>query len=110
VVLSAGRIGGGRIQIVQGLFGTPRRVLGSLPLGFVPGPQQPAPASASEPGVNCPYRSRVMLLLAGLDEVVSLIQRSDLASRRFAPKIGFREGGKIEHAGLPHTIYRLALA
>ncbi len=42
--------------------------------------------------------------------IVSLIQLSNLASRAVAAKVGFREGGKIEHAGLPHTIYRLALA
>ena len=46
----------------------------------------------------------------GLEELVSLIQPSNLASRAVAAKVGFREGGKIEHAGLPHTIYRLALA
>jgi RimJ/RimL family protein N-acetyltransferase len=45
-----------------------------------------------------------------MDEVVALIQPTNLASRAVAAKIGFRAGGKIEHAGLPHTIYRLALA
>lgn len=46
---------------------------------------------------------------AEIEEVVSLIQPSNLASRAVAAKVGFREGGKIEHAGLPHTIYRLVL-
>jgi RimJ/RimL family protein N-acetyltransferase len=46
---------------------------------------------------------------AGIEEVVALIQPTNLASRAVAGKVGFREGGKIEHAGLPHTIYRLVL-
>jgi L-amino acid N-acyltransferase YncA len=46
---------------------------------------------------------------AGIEEVVALIQPTNLASRAVAAKLGFREAGKIEHAGLPHTIYRLVL-
>ncbi len=47
---------------------------------------------------------------AGIEGLVSLIQPSNLASRAVAAKVGFGEGGKIVHAGLPHTIYRLPLA
>jgi RimJ/RimL family protein N-acetyltransferase len=47
---------------------------------------------------------------AGLDEVVALVQPTNLASRAVAAKAGFREAGKIEHAGLPHIIYRRVLA
>lgn len=47
--------------------------------------------------------------MAGLDEVVSLIQPANHASRAVAAKLGMHEGGKIEHAGLRHTIHRLAL-
>jgi hypothetical protein len=46
----------------------------------------------------------------GLDEVVALMQPTNLASRAVAAKAGFREAGKIEHAGLPHIIYRRVLA
>lgn len=46
---------------------------------------------------------------AGIEQVVALIQPSNLASRGVAAKVGFLEDGKIEHAGLPHTIYRLVL-
>jgi RimJ/RimL family protein N-acetyltransferase len=35
---------------------------------------------------------------------------ANLASRAVAAKAGFVARGKIEHAGLPHPIYRLALA
>jgi RimJ/RimL family protein N-acetyltransferase len=47
---------------------------------------------------------------AGLKRVVALVQPTNLASRAVAAKTGLVAGGKIEHAGLPHLIYRLSLA
>ncbi|MGV1047389.1 MAG: GNAT family N-acetyltransferase [Solirubrobacterales bacterium] len=46
----------------------------------------------------------------GLPEVVALALPSNFASRAVAEKIGLQYEGKIEHAGLPHVIYRLGLA
>jgi [ribosomal protein S5]-alanine N-acetyltransferase len=45
----------------------------------------------------------------GLPEVVALALPSNFASRAVAEKIGLEYEGKVEHAGLPHVIYRLAL-
>jgi RimJ/RimL family protein N-acetyltransferase len=47
---------------------------------------------------------------AGLERVVALVQPTNLASRAVATKVGCVARGKIEHAGLPHLIYRLSLA
>jgi len=46
----------------------------------------------------------------GLDEVVALALPGNLASRRVAEKAGMRLTGEIDHAGLPHVLYRLRLA
>jgi [ribosomal protein S5]-alanine N-acetyltransferase len=46
----------------------------------------------------------------GLREVVAMALPANAASRRVAEKIGMREAGEISHAGLPHLLYRLALA
>lgn len=47
---------------------------------------------------------------AGLAEVVALALPANAASRRVAEKAGMGAEGEIEHAGLPHVLYRLRLA
>lgn len=47
---------------------------------------------------------------AAIAGLVALVQPTNLASRAVAEKVGFLARGKIEHAGLPHLIYRLSLA
>jgi RimJ/RimL family protein N-acetyltransferase len=46
----------------------------------------------------------------GIAEVVVLALPHNGASRRVAEKAGFSVDGKVAHAGLPHLLYRLALA
>lgn len=46
----------------------------------------------------------------GFVEVVALILPHNLASRRVAEKAGFEAGHEVEHAGLPHLLYRAALS
>lgn len=45
----------------------------------------------------------------GLSEVVSLTLVENDASRRVMAKAGLRFAGRVEHGGLPHLLYRLAL-
>lgn len=42
----------------------------------------------------------------GFDEVIALILPHNVASRRVAEKAGMRAGEEVEHAGLPHVLYR----
>ncbi len=42
----------------------------------------------------------------GFEEVVALILPHNLASRRVAEKVGMRPGEEVDHAGLPHVLYR----
>ncbi len=46
----------------------------------------------------------------GLTEVVSFTLVENRASRRVMEKLGFAYAGEIEHAGLPHVLYRLSAA
>jgi len=46
----------------------------------------------------------------GLCELVSFTLPDNLASRRVMEKLGFSHAGEIEHAGLPHVLYRLSAA
>jgi RimJ/RimL family protein N-acetyltransferase len=41
------------------------------------------------------------------DEVVALVLPANLPSRRVAEKAGFERNGEVEHAGLPHLLFRL---
>lgn len=57
--------------------------------------------------------SRAALELARaqrIEEVAALILAANLASRRVAAKLGMLGDGSAQHAGLPHLVYRLALA
>ncbi len=45
----------------------------------------------------------------GLSEVVALTLRTNTASRRVMDKAGLRLMEEIQHAGLPHLLYRLKL-
>jgi RimJ/RimL family protein N-acetyltransferase len=47
---------------------------------------------------------------AGLEEIVALALPDNWASRRVAEKVGMELDGEIQHAGLPHVLYRLRLA
>lgn len=42
----------------------------------------------------------------GFEGVVALILPHNVASRRVAEKAGMRAGEEVEHAGLPHVLYR----
>jgi RimJ/RimL family protein N-acetyltransferase len=46
----------------------------------------------------------------GLPEVLALALPNNFASRAVAEKIGLHYEGKVDHAGLPHVVYRLSLA
>ena len=46
----------------------------------------------------------------GLSELVSFTLPGNRASRRVMEKLGFTYAGEIEHAGLPHVLYRLSAA
>jgi RimJ/RimL family protein N-acetyltransferase len=46
----------------------------------------------------------------GLEEIVALVLPANRASRRVAEKTGLQADGEVEHAGLTHVLYRLALA
>jgi RimJ/RimL family protein N-acetyltransferase len=46
----------------------------------------------------------------GLQEVIALVTPDNEPSRRVAEKIGLRQEGQTVHGGLPHLVYRLALA
>lgn len=45
-----------------------------------------------------------------IEEVVALVLAENAASRRVAEKLGMELDGEVEHAGLPHLVYRLSLA
>jgi RimJ/RimL family protein N-acetyltransferase len=42
-----------------------------------------------------------------VDDLVSFTLPDNRASRRVMEKIGFRHDTEVEHAGLPHVLYRL---
>ena len=44
----------------------------------------------------------------GIDEVVAFTLTTNTASRRVMEKLGLEYAGEIEHAGLPHALYRAA--
>jgi RimJ/RimL family protein N-acetyltransferase len=46
----------------------------------------------------------------GLEEVAALVLPGNLRSRRVAEKAGLELAGDALHAGIPHLVYRLALA
>jgi RimJ/RimL family protein N-acetyltransferase len=46
----------------------------------------------------------------GLEEIVALALPANVSSRRVAEKAGLELAGEIDHAGLPHVLYRLRLA
>lgn len=41
------------------------------------------------------------------EEVITLVLPANLASRRVAEKTGFQANGEVNHAGLPHLLFRL---
>ena len=45
----------------------------------------------------------------GFAEVVALVLPHNVASRRVAEKTGMEAGHEVEHAGLPHVLYRARL-
>ncbi len=44
------------------------------------------------------------------EELVALVLPANHASRRVAEKVGCKRDGEVEHAGLPHLLFRLRLA
>ncbi len=45
----------------------------------------------------------------GLEELVAVALPDNAASRRVAEKVGMELVGDVEHAGLPHVLYRLRI-
>lgn len=43
------------------------------------------------------------------EELIALVLPTNLASRRVAEKVGCEQSGEVEHAGLPHLLFRLRL-
>lgn len=43
-------------------------------------------------------------------ELVALVLPANVASRRVAEKVGCEQSGEVEHADLPHLLFRLPLA
>jgi len=43
------------------------------------------------------------------EELIALVLPANLASRRVAEKVGCEQNGEVEHAGLPHLLFRLRL-
>jgi RimJ/RimL family protein N-acetyltransferase len=50
---------------------------------------------------------RVAFQRLGLDEVVALTMRDNERSLKVMARLGMRADGEVEHAGLPHALYRL---
>jgi RimJ/RimL family protein N-acetyltransferase len=44
-----------------------------------------------------------------MEELVALVLPANTASRRVAEKLGCERDGEVDHAGLPHLLYRLRL-
>lgn len=44
-----------------------------------------------------------------IEELVALVLPANAASRRVAEKVGCEPGGQVDHAGLPHLLFRLRL-
>jgi RimJ/RimL family protein N-acetyltransferase len=44
-----------------------------------------------------------------IEELVALVLPANVSSRRVAEKIGGKRSGEVEHAGLPHLLFRLGL-
>lgn len=44
------------------------------------------------------------------DELIALVLPANVASRRVAEKVGGKHTAEVEHAGLPHLLFRLRLA
>lgn len=42
-----------------------------------------------------------------IEEVVALVLPTNVASRRVAQKAGFEQDGEVNHAGLPHLLFRM---
>jgi ribosomal-protein-alanine N-acetyltransferase len=53
---------------------------------------------------------RVAFDVLGLDDVISFTVHGNAASRAVMAKLGMTYEGDIEHAGLPHVLYRLTRA
>jgi RimJ/RimL family protein N-acetyltransferase len=45
-----------------------------------------------------------------VEELIALVLPANVPSRRVAEKVGCRPNGQVEHAGLPHLLYRLAVS
>lgn len=44
-----------------------------------------------------------------IEELVALVLPANVSSRRVAEKVGCEPSGEVEHAGLPHLLFRLSL-
>jgi RimJ/RimL family protein N-acetyltransferase len=46
----------------------------------------------------------------GIEELVALVLPANAPSRRVAEKLGCEPGGEVEHAGMPHLLFRLPVS
>lgn len=44
-----------------------------------------------------------------IEELIALVLPTNVPSRRVAEKVGCERSGEVEHAGLPHMLYRLTV-
>jgi RimJ/RimL family protein N-acetyltransferase len=44
------------------------------------------------------------------EELIALVLPANVASRRVAEKVGCKQNGEVEHAGLPHLLFRRQLS
>ncbi len=44
-----------------------------------------------------------------IEELVALVLPANVPSRRVAEKVGGKRNGEVEHAGLPHMLFRLTV-
>jgi RimJ/RimL family protein N-acetyltransferase len=44
-----------------------------------------------------------------IEELVALVLPANVPSRRVAEKVGCERNGEVEHAGLPHLLFRLTV-
>ena len=45
-----------------------------------------------------------------IEELIALVLPANVSSRRVAEKVGCKRNGEVEHAGLPHLLFRLAVS
>jgi RimJ/RimL family protein N-acetyltransferase len=78
----------------------------AIELAWTVDPDRQGEGLATEAGVAAIALARRL----EIEAIVALALPRNLASCRVAEKLGMRRDGEVDHAGLPHALYRLALA